>query len=54
MITAEPGPAIPQNGALSVPATQPYSYASIGGRAYLVDPLTGTVVADVTEGGATS
>jgi uncharacterized protein DUF1236 len=41
--------AIPQNVALGVPATRPYSYAYIGGRAYLVDPVTGTVVADVTE-----
>lgn len=41
--------AIPQNVALSVPATQPYSYAYLGGRAFLVDPANGTVVADVTE-----
>jgi hypothetical protein len=36
--------AIPQNVALSVPATRPYSYAYLGGRAYRVDPVTGTVV----------
>jgi hypothetical protein len=41
--------AIPQNVALGVPATRPYSYTTIGGRAYLVDPVTGTVVADVTD-----
>ena len=41
--------AVPQNVALSVPATRAYSYAWLGGRAYLVDPSTGMVVADVTE-----
>jgi hypothetical protein len=41
--------AIPDNVALSVPATQSYSYTYLGGRAYLVDPASGTVVADVTE-----
>jgi hypothetical protein len=41
--------AMPQNVALTVPATQPYSYAWLGGRAYLVDPRTGTVVSEVTE-----
>jgi hypothetical protein len=41
--------AIPENVALGVPATQSYSYAYLGGRAYLVDPGSGTVVADVTE-----
>jgi hypothetical protein len=41
--------AIPQNVALTVPATQAYSYAWLGGRAYLVEPASGTVVADVTE-----
>jgi hypothetical protein len=41
--------AIPENVTLSVPATQSYSYAYLGGRAYLVDPTTGMVVADVTE-----
>jgi len=41
--------AVPQHVALSVPATQSYSYAWLGGRAYLVDPVTGTVVADVTD-----
>ena len=41
--------AVPQHVALSVPATRSYSYAWLGGRAYLVDPVTGTVVADVTD-----
>ena len=41
--------AIPHNVALSVPATRPYSYAYLGGRAYLVDPATGAVMADVTD-----
>jgi hypothetical protein len=41
--------AIPQHVALTVPATRPYSYAWLGGRAYLVEPASGTVVADVTE-----
>jgi hypothetical protein len=41
--------AIPQNVALTVPATQPYSYAWLGGRAYLVDPASGTVVSDLTD-----
>lgn len=41
--------ALPQNVALGVPAIRSYSYAWIGGRAYLVDPATGIVVADVTE-----
>ena len=41
--------AMPQNVALSVPATRPYSYAWLGGRAYLVDPANGVVIADVTE-----
>ena len=41
--------AIPENVALGVPVTRPYSYAYLGGRAYLVEPASGTVVADVTE-----
>ena len=41
--------AMPQNVALGVPAAQAYSYAYLGGRAYVVDPATGTVVEDVTE-----
>jgi len=41
--------AMPQNVALSVPAARAYSYAWLGGRAYLVDPATGVVMADLTE-----
>jgi hypothetical protein len=41
--------AMPQNVALGVPAAQAYSYAHLGGRAYLVDPRTNTVVEDVTD-----
>jgi hypothetical protein len=41
--------AMPQNVALRVPATQPFSYAWLGGRAYVVDPASGVVMADVTE-----
>jgi len=32
-----------------VPATQRYSYAWLGGRANLVDPASGVVVADLSE-----
>ena len=41
--------AVPQEVALRVPAVQRYGYAYLGGRAYLVDPATGTIVEDVTE-----
>jgi hypothetical protein len=41
--------AMPQNAVLGVPAAQTYSYAYLGGRAYLVDPATGTVVEELTE-----
>jgi len=41
--------AVPQDVALRVPAIQRYSYTWLGGRAYLVDPATGTIVDDVTE-----
>ena len=41
--------AMPQNVALTVPATRSYSYAWLGGRAYLVDPASGTIVSEVTE-----
>jgi len=41
--------AMPQNVALTVPAIQPYSYAWLGGRAYLVDPASGVVVAELTD-----
>lgn len=39
---------VPQTVVAAVPAAQPYSYAVIGGRVYLVDPGTGVIVADVT------
>jgi len=41
--------AVPQEVGYRVPAAQPYSYAYIDRRAYLVDPATGVIVADVTE-----
>jgi hypothetical protein len=41
--------AVPQDVSLRVPAVQPYSYAYLGGRAYLVDPATGVIVEDVTD-----
>jgi hypothetical protein len=41
--------AVPQEVGYRVPAAQRYSYAYVGGRAYLVDPASGVVVADVTE-----
>jgi hypothetical protein len=41
--------AVPQDIGYRVPAAQPYSYAYVGGRAYLVDPGSGVIVADVTE-----
>jgi len=39
---------LPAATALQVPAIRPYSYARIGGRLLLVDPVTYTVVADIT------
>lgn len=41
--------AMPQNVALSVPATRPYSYAWLGGRAYVVDPANSVVLADLSD-----
>lgn len=41
--------AMPQNVALRVPSTQSYSYAWLSGRAYVVDPASGVVLADLTE-----
>jgi phospholipid N-methyltransferase len=41
--------AVPQEVAYRVPAARPYSYAYVGGRAYLVDPVSSVIVADVTE-----
>jgi hypothetical protein len=39
---------LPSVAAARVPAVQPYSYATIGGRVLLVDPVTNAVVADIT------
>jgi hypothetical protein len=39
---------VPAAIALQVPAIRPYSYARVGGRLLLVDPVTYTVVADLT------
>jgi len=39
---------LPARVAVAVPAAQPYGYASIEGRVLLVDPVTNTVVADIT------
>jgi hypothetical protein len=39
---------VPAATALQVPAIRPYSYARVGGRLLLVDPVTNTVVADIT------
>lgn len=41
--------AVPGEVGMRVPAAQPYSYAYIGGRAYLVDPATSVIVEDVTQ-----
>lgn len=41
--------AVPQEISYRVPSASPYSYAYVGGRAYLVDPGSGVIVADVTE-----
>lgn len=39
---------LPTTAAVRVPAVQPYSYATVDGRVLLVDPVTDTVVADIT------
>jgi hypothetical protein len=39
---------VPAATALQVPAIRPYAYARVGGRLLLVDPVTYTVVADLT------
>jgi uncharacterized protein DUF1236 len=41
--------AVPREVSYRVPAARPYSYAYVGGRAYLVDPASSVIVADVTE-----
>ena len=40
---------VPESVSVRVPSARPYSYAYIGGRIYLVDRVTGTIVADVTQ-----
>lgn len=40
--------AVPEPVVARIPAARPYSYARYGDRVYLVDPATGTIVADVT------
>jgi hypothetical protein len=40
--------AVPQTVAARVPAVRDYSYMVVGGRVYLIDPATSTVVADIT------
>ena len=39
---------LPAAATVAVPAAQPYSYATVDGRVLLVDPVTNTVVADIT------
>ncbi len=39
---------LPATAAVRVPAVQPYSYATVDGRVLLVDPVSNTVVADIT------
>jgi hypothetical protein len=39
---------LPVTAAVEVPAVRPYSYVTLGGRVLLIDPVTNTVVADVT------
>jgi len=39
---------LPAAAAVQVPPVQPYSYASVDSRVLLVDPVTNTVVADIT------
>jgi hypothetical protein len=39
---------LPASTTVAVPAVRPYRYATLNGRVLLVDPVTNTVVADVT------
>jgi len=39
---------LPASATIAVPAVRPYSYTTVNGRVLLVDPVTNTVVADVT------
>ena len=47
--TAVPLYGVPETVAVRVPTARPYSYAYIGGRIYLVDPVSSVIVADVTQ-----
>ena len=49
MPAAVPLYGVPETVAVRVPSVRPYSYAYIGGRIYLVDPVTSVIVADVTQ-----
>jgi hypothetical protein len=40
---------VPEAVAVRVPTTRPFSYAYVGGRVFLVDPVTSVIVADVTQ-----
>jgi hypothetical protein len=40
--------AVPDPVAFRIPAARPYSYAVIEDRVYLVDPVTGVIVAEIT------
>lgn len=39
---------LPATATVAVPAVRPYRYATLDGRVLLVDPVTNTVVADIT------
>jgi hypothetical protein len=47
--TAVPLYGVPEAVAVRVPTARPFSYAHVGGRVYLVDPVTSVIVADVTQ-----
>jgi len=40
--------AVPEPVAFRIPAARPYSYAVLDNRVYLVDPVTGVIVAEIT------
>ena len=39
---------LPASATVAVPSVRPYRYATVDGRVLLVDPVTNTVVADIT------
>ena len=49
MPAAVPLYGVPETVAVRVPSVRPYSYSYIGGRVYLVNPVTSVIVADVTQ-----